>query len=137
MSERRRVDWGVGGRPDRLHQSAPFPQELEEVVECCSYKPGWSLSLTVAGGGLSLLVTMEVPDCDPPHSLKRIPNVIPVPPKTYSREGWTEWVFEQLLRIEQHEAAEHFRVEGQRAFPPSHGSERDAYLVRFGSVAEW
>lgn len=35
-------------------------------------------------------------------------------------EDWQRWVFQRLWLVELHEAAEFFRVDGERAFPP-HG----------------
>lgn len=61
-------------------------------------------------------------------------HFFPVPVATYDARSWRRWLFDQLLRVELHEACEFFRLEDRagtadRPFAPHHGPGRDPYTV--------
>ncbi len=54
---------------------------------------------------------------------------MPVPPAAYNERSWKRWLFEQILLVERHEAAEFFQVDGDRPFAPYHHDGNDPYIV--------
>lgn len=130
---------------------APFPLELEKLVETLQYRPGWTFTLAdmdrdenqrdVHGIltpialhciGLTLdIITLGY------HSYHEergetysVHHYMPVPAATYNRASWRRWLLDQCLLVERHEACEFFAVAGTKPYAPSHGPGSDPYLVR-------
>jgi hypothetical protein len=52
-----------------------------------------------------------------------------VPPAAYNKQFWTQWLLDQILLVERHEACEFFRIKGERIYAPHHGPGNDPYIV--------
>lgn len=143
-----------------MHQQAPYPQVLADLVARCHYRPGWTVSLSddherdevdgkVVGRGLTLIITTQ--GYNSYHvdrgQTYRVYHYFIVPAATYDERSWRRWLFEQFLKVETHEAMEFFRFEHdtpnrvgtevigsnhhvERPYAPSHGPGNDPYLVR-------
>lgn len=124
-------------------QTAPYPQALAELVEQVSYRPGWSFVLgdverdkdhegNVVGKGLTLCIYTLGYDTYHPDKGEtyRVVHYFPVPPATYDPRSWRRWLFECVLKVEQHECAEFFQVGDSRPYAPSHGPGNDPYMIR-------
>jgi hypothetical protein len=142
--------------PDRNVQTAPYPVELERMVEALAYKPGWRFWLAnedrdtddgvVLAGGLTLTVLVVTPNSYHPEQEIRVRHLFPVPAATYNKQSWRRWLLEQILLVERHEACEFFRLEYEvpnrvgievlgtsriveRPFAPNHGPGFDPYII--------
>lgn len=118
-----------------MQQTAPDPET--------TYRPGWRLELRVIvrdvdvetkqplSEGLTLDVTTSGFDSYHPERGQQyaVHHYFPVPPATYDKRSWRRWLFEQLLKIERHEACEFFVVDGVRPYAPHHGPGNDPYIV--------
>jgi hypothetical protein len=131
-----------GGR-ETLAQTAPYPQELADIVEHLAYRPGWRFSLESierdpGSVGLTLMVLSQGYDTYHPDrgETYRVWHYFPVPPATYNRQSWLEWVRDRLLEVEAHEACEFMVVSGARPFAPNHGPGWNPYVVRSLNSAE-
>jgi len=129
---------------------APFPNELDDLVAHCQYRPGWQVGLHhldrgQGSVGLTLVVTTNTIDTYNPEQPIRVNHYFPVPPAAYDRRSWQRWLFEQFLLVERHECAEFFQIvkipsylgrDGnqheiiERPYAPSHGPGNDPYLIR-------
>lgn len=132
-----------------LTQVAPYPEILEELVANCKYRPGWEVELQDIqrdedhgrgeGRGLTLVITTlttnsyaEDKRCDTcwsPITRYRVHHYFIVPAATYDKRAWQRWLFEQFLKVEQHEAMEFFAIDGERPFSPIHAPGADPYTV--------
>ena len=116
-------------------QEAPYPQELADLVERCTYRPRWRVRLEdmdrgQGSLGLTLVITTWTVDTYHPEEPIRVNHLFPVPPAAYDERSWRRWLFEQFLLVEQHECMEFFQIDGERPYAPSHGPGNDPYLVR-------
>ena len=118
-------------------QDAPFPDDLEDIVESLSYRPGWEFGLTdIDRGQGSHGLTLEIYSLgyDTHHPERgekyRVVHCFPVPPAAYNRQSWLRWVLDRLIEVETHECCEFLRVDGKQPFPPNHGPGWDPYQVR-------
>lgn len=126
-----------------MHQTAPFPHALAELVAHASYRPGWRFHLTdidrdkdaagnIVGRGLTLVITTlgrnsyRLEDAE----TYRVHHYFIVPAATYDVRAWTRWLFDRLIDVESHEAMEFFKLDGRRPFAPSHGPGNNPYAVR-------
>lgn len=120
-----------------MHQEAPWPAELADVVAGLSYRPGWTISLRMidrgqGSKGLTLDVvslgydTYNVGDGEN----YRVHHYFIVPAASYGRQSWERWVLDRLIEIETHEACEFMVVDGKRPFAPIHAPGFDPYAVR-------
>jgi hypothetical protein len=130
-------------QPESLSQTAPFPQELADVVEALEYRPGWRFALESferdpGSAGLTLKILSLGYDSYHPDlgESYRVWHYFPVPPATYNRQSWLEWVRDRLLEVEAHETCEFMQVAGQRPFAPNHGPGWNPYVVRSLNSAE-
>lgn len=121
----------------QMVQTAPFPHELEEIVRSLQYRPGWKFSLTnlerdPGSEGLTFMILSRGYDTYNPDQGEnyRVWHYFPVPPATYNRESWLEWVRDRLLEVEAHETCEFMQVDGKRPFAPNHGPGWNPYVVR-------
>jgi hypothetical protein len=135
-------------------QYAPYPVELEELVRCIRYRPGWSFQLTNAerdldgdpwdsnskplAGGLTLIITTKGYNSYRIEEGEnyRVNHFFPVPPATYNRDSWMRWLLDQCIKVETHEACEFFTLmpmgQGEhmeKPFAPHHGPGEDPYTI--------
>lgn len=52
-----------------------------------------------------------------------------VPPAAYNEQSWKRWLFDQILLVERHEAAEFFQIDDFRPYAPHHGPGFDPYQI--------
>lgn len=62
-----------------------------------------------------------------PERMRHTRHEFVLPVATYNRETWVRWVFDQIAKIEIHEACEAFQVNGERVYAPHHGNGWDPY----------
>lgn len=125
-------------------QTAPYPAELADLVAQLSYRAheNWRVWLDadlardkvdgqVVGRGLTLVVLTRGFDSYNPEAgpYYGVHHYFIVPAATYNRDAWCRWLFEQLAKVELHEAMEHFVINGVRPFAPLHGPGCDPYTV--------
>jgi len=119
----------------RMVQSAPWPWDLEWLVDNCDYKPNWVIRLyTKERGqrceGLTLEIDVTGPNSYPEgERTLTIAHQFAVPAAAYGRGSWQRWLFDRICDVERHEAMEHFRIEDQRPFAPMHSNGNDPYFV--------
>lgn len=119
-------------------QEGPDATTLVEVVSTITYKPGWKLWLAedmarptehMAGSrGLTLCISAEVENSYHPEPTT-VEHWMAVPPTAYDRDTWIRWVLDQILLVEQHEALEFFKVDGELVYAPAHGPMRNPYTI--------
>lgn len=125
---------------DTMTQTAPYPEQLADLVRKCRYRAGWAVYLrdevrdpasTHAGesSGLTLTILTDTVNSYPPHERIAVRHLFPVPAATYNRESWRRWLFERFLDVEQHECMEFFEIDGEKPYAPNHGPGWDPYLV--------
>lgn len=123
-------------------QEAPYPHELQELVEKAVHRTGWDFYLRhldrgQGSVGLTLVINITGPDSYHPQRMISVNHYFPVPPAAYDVRSWRRWLFEQILLVERHEAMEWFRIDGERPYAPSHGPGNDPYLIReLGTVED-
>jgi hypothetical protein len=138
-----------------MRQYAPYPTALAELVEKFCYRPGWTFALEdierdpadthgAAAGGLTLVGLTGTwtwkneygrsyegaMDAYHPDTPRPVYFYFPVPAATYDKRSWRRWLFERILDVERHEAMEHFEIDGERPYSPSHGPGNDPYFIR-------
>jgi hypothetical protein len=121
--------------------TAPFPDELADIVANLAYRPRWSFRLAEidrgqGSEGLTLMVLSENVDTYHPENPLRVWHYFIVPAASYNRESWLRWVLDRLVEIETHEACEFMVVDGKRPFAPNHGPGYDPYQVRVLNTLE-
>ncbi len=119
-----------------MTQTAPFPQILADLVENLEYRPGWHFDLShqdrgQGSVGLTLSITTNGYDTYHPErgETYRVLHYMTVPPAAYNKQSWTQWLLDQILLVERHEACEFFRIKGERIYAPHHGPGNDPYIV--------
>lgn len=122
-------------------QTAPFPDELADIVEKLTYRRGYAFELEhldrgQGSEGLTFKVLSDQFDTYDPDRRLRVWHFFPVPSAAYNRQSWLRWVLDRLVEIETHEACEFMVVDGQRPFAPNHGPGWDPYTVRELNTAE-
>jgi hypothetical protein len=133
-------------------QYGPYPYELEALVNSLTYRPGWSFDLKImerdpadthgqAAGGLTFVVhTGHATGSHSAHyegtmdayhegAARPIYHYFPVPAATYNEASWRRWLFDCLLKVETHECMEHFQINDQRPYGPTHGPGDDPYSI--------
>lgn len=118
-------------------QLAPYPQELWVLVQLLHYRPGWEFSLVddmdrgQGSKGLTLLITVRGYDTYNVAAGEnyRVHHLMLVPPAAYNRRSWMRWLFEQILLVERHEAAEFFQIDEDRPYAPHHHDGNDPYTI--------
>ena len=115
---------------------APFPKELEELVNNLQYRPGWSCWLQNKDrgqGSIGLTLVITTKGYDSYHleygQTYRVHHYFPVPPAAYNRKTWQRWLFDQFLLVEQHECAEFFKIGNKRPYAPHHGPGNNPYTI--------
>ena len=109
-----------------MHQRAPWPQALADLVATVQYKDGWkcwleNMSRGQGSEGLTLVIQRYGPDTYHPEHAMRVNHYMPVPPAAFDERSWRRWLLEQFLLVERHETCEFFQVGGVRPYAPSHG----------------
>lgn len=128
-----------------MQQQAPDPAELADLVRRTRYKAGWRFDLAdldrgQGSTGLTLTILRVGPDSYHPEETIAVRHLFPVPPAAYNRRSWQRWLFDQICLVEQHEAAEFFRLAApgkgdggedleHRPYAPLHGPGNDPYLI--------
>lgn len=123
---------------------APYPDGLADLVQKLEYRPGWEFYLEhidrgQGSEGLTFRVVSQGYDTYHPDrgETYRVNHYMIVPAASFDRRAWQRWILEQLLLIEQHEAAEFMQIDGVRPFAPNHGPGRDPYqLLEVGRVED-
>lgn len=118
-----------------MHQEAPYPQVLQDLLDNLEYRPGFSFSLEhldrgQGSKGLTLTITVTTPDSYDHSTTIRVCHYMPVPPAAFDERSWRRWLFDQIGLVEQHERCEFFTITGDKPFAPSHGPGNDPYLIR-------
>lgn len=117
-----------------MTQEAPFPAVLASLVERAEYRKGWKLYLEdidrgQGSRGLTFTVNGTYPDTYHPEVQIRVVHYFIVPAAAYDERSWRRWIFERLLEVERHEAAEFFKIDGERPYAPHHGPGNDPYII--------
>ncbi len=117
-----------------MYQTAPYPSVLDGLVKALRYRQGWSFSLDSEYDrgqncvGLTLNIYVVAADSYSDRSI-RVQHLMPVPAAAYNEKSWRRWLFEQILLVERHEAAEFFEVDGKKPFAPHHQDGNDPYTI--------
>jgi hypothetical protein len=121
---------------ETMRQEAPYPHELADLVSKLTYRPGWKFRLEdidrgQGSKGLTLVILTKGYDSYHPERGDgyRVYHYMLVPPASYDRRSWENWLFEQLLLVEKHECMEFFTIDGKKPKAPAHGPGNDPYLV--------
>lgn len=125
-----------------MKQEAPDPAELADLVSRARYKRGFTFRLDdvdrgQGSSGLTLIINRSGPDAYNPDAHVSVDHYFIVPAAAYNRRSWQRWLFARILLVEQHEAAEFFRLAddprlvdgGSRPYAPLHGFGEDPYLI--------
>lgn len=131
----------------RLVQEAPWPYELEHLVDRLRFHPEWRFYLyedyerDPGCHGTTFAVFAVTPDAYSTGETRRVWHYFPVPAATFDRQSWERWLLSRLEDVSRHEACEFTRFvmeveteEGparaeRRPFAPNHGPGRDPYVV--------
>lgn len=120
-----------------IRHFAPWPNELEDLVNNLAYRPGWKFHLIAdhdrGDGTHGTTLDIVTNGYDSYHvdrgETYRVHHYVHVPAATYNTRSWLRWLFEEILKIERHEAMEFFAIDGVRPFAPNHGPGNDPYYV--------
>jgi hypothetical protein len=118
-----------------MTQAAPYPTALAEIVDRCTYRPGWRIWLGQddrgqGSTGLTLVITTNTVNSYHHDQPMYVNHLFIVPAAAYDARSWRRWLFECFHQVELHEAMEFFTIAGQKPYAPSHGPGNDPYLVR-------
>lgn len=125
-----------------MQQIAPYPDALASLVERTQYRNGWRFTLenvdrdqdetgATVGRGLTLVIrTLGVNSYKPSDGeTYRVHHYFIVPAATYDERAWQRWLFDQIVKVETHEAMEFFKIDKHRPYAPNHGPGRDPYTI--------
>lgn len=107
---------------DRMHQSAPYPHVLADLVSRLRFRPGWTFDLfdqvrdkdaatrEPTTDGLTLDIVTKGYDSYHPErgETYRVHHYRIVPAATYNEQSWQRWLLEQCMIVDDHEACEFF-----------------------------
>lgn len=118
-------------------QEAPFPRELEDLVDNLQYRPGWTCELERrrdrGQGSVGLTLAIYTLGYDTYHPDRgqtyRVVHYMIVPAANYNRQSWQRWLLEQFLLVERHECCEFFKIGKKRPYAPHHGPGNDPYII--------
>ena len=116
-------------------QLAPYPDELSDLVRKLDLRPSWRADLAYVDRGqgsvgLTLSILITEPDAYHLENMRSVVHYFPVPPAAYDRRSWQRWLLTCVSQVSLHEDMEHFTVDGEKPYAPSHGPGNDPYLVR-------
>lgn len=128
MSER------PGFNPNQMINFSPKPEGLMRVVERIEYRAGWTFEVKEIDRGqdsygLTLIIRSLTADSYAPEMARKTKHYFIVPAASYNERTWRRWVFDCVLLVEQHEACEFFKVDGQRPYAPHHGNGENPYVI--------
>src|ERR1700689_4730596 len=117
-----------------MRQVAPEPKLLAGLVDRLKYKAGWKFTLGdidrgQGSEGLTLIILVTSPDSSQPEQTIRVNHYMIVPPAAFDERAWARWLFDQILLVEQHEAAEFFQIDGVKTFGPHHAPGENPYTI--------
>ncbi len=123
-----------------MHQVAPYPTALRELVESLTYRRGWQIRLLEdydreqGSRGLTLSIIALVENSVDYGDLKpgdvfRVQHTFIVPAASYNRDSWMRWLLDCVLKVEQHEACEFFQIDAERPYAPHHSEGEDPYII--------
>ena len=118
-----------------MRQEAPYPEVLQSLIGGLAYKAGWRFQLVdldrgQGSQGLTLVINITTPNSYHPEREISVHHFMLVPPAAYDERSWRRWLFDQILLVERHEAAEFFALGGDKPYARSHGFGQDPYLIR-------
>lgn len=94
------------------------------LIETIAYKPGWSFKIGGPGHRFVCVFARTV-DSTAPSRERITQHMFELPDAT--GPDLVRWLFDRLLDIERHEAAEFFRLDGDAPFWPYHQDEGSPY----------
>lgn len=94
-----------------LHE---LEQPLRTLLRDFTYRPDWHFY--VKGG--YLCVRAAVVDTDDPTQICPLKYKQALPPYAPPSFPWQRWLFDQIMRIERHEAQEFFKIAGMKVYDP-------------------
>lgn len=101
--------------------------ELNEVMDQVTYKPGWTFELGHCGLGVILTMRAWVPDSTTPeHRPVEIVSRRPIDLLSLSRldeAGFLDWLLCRVMSLESHETREWFRYRGELVDDPHAGEK--------------
>ena len=120
--------------PGTMSQTAPYPAALDDLVKKTKYRPDWEFSLVSrdrgqGSKGLTLSILILCEDTYNPGQEMRVVHYFIVPAASFNEQSWRRWLFERILEVERHEAAEFFQIDGVRPYAPNHGPGHDPYII--------
>lgn len=115
-------------------QEAPYPLILADLVKRLTYKEDWYFALDhldrgQGSEGLTLSIRITAPDSVNPGKEISVVHYMIVPPAAYNQRHWERWLLDQILLVEQHEACEFFKIDGERIFGPHHAPGNNPYTI--------
>lgn len=119
----------------RMFHVAPWPSELEDLVDHVAAFEGWSFRLAEEEHdgdctGLRLHITVRGDDAYHPDKRLGVIHAFIVPAATYDRANWQRWLYDRCADVQRHELGEHFAVDGVRPYAPNHGPGNDPCFPR-------
>jgi hypothetical protein len=98
--------------PRLMHHSAPWPTDLEDLVNRARCWNGWSFALadgewdegTVSG--LRLLITVHGANAYHPGERRGTTFLFPVPATSFDRRSWEDWIWDRCMDVPRHEMGE-------------------------------
>jgi hypothetical protein len=135
--------------PEKMTQEAPYPTILAELVSKVRYRDGWTFNLEHrerdedhgrgTAGGLTLVIITKCTNsyhaftcefCGSAKTNYGVAHFFIVPAATYGRRSWSRWLFEQVLKVEEHECAEFFQLVDKGDFINKKGEHVKEHVVR-------
>lgn len=137
----------------RIVQDAPWPDDLEWLIEHVRYREGWTFHLFPdstrdaerydengwpigrIAGGTTVEIVLRGPNSYNDKSISSTRFIFPVPAATFKRAAWRRWLFERIGEVELHERMEWFRFTGKTErhlevpYAPLHGPGENPYTV--------
>jgi hypothetical protein len=116
--------------------SAPYPNELDDLVRRCHFRPGWTFDLRhidrgQSSVGLTLIITTKGYNSYHPEQGEnyRVHHYMIVPAASYNRRSWRRWLLTQCMTVDDHEAMEFFAIDDEHPYAPNHGPGNDPYII--------
>jgi len=106
---------------------------LAKLVPRITYKPTWTFELhELSRGqgceGLTLCIGADVQDSFSDQQTSVL-HLMPVPAANFTERDWLRWILDCVLMVEQHEALEFFRLDGDQPYFPGHAPGQNPYTI--------
>lgn len=88
---------------------------IEDVLRKFTYRPGWKFSVFRAR---TLRIDAYVVDTDDHRRTILVTFEIGLPYPVPMHMDWQEWLFRQVMEVENHEAREFFKIDGAKPYDP-------------------